>query len=119
MTLQECYAALEGDYSGVTGRLGGERIVNKFVIRFLDDKSFEQLKESISDGRTEEAFRAAHTLKGVCQNLGFSLLYGSSSAVTEALRGGNIKEAERLLPETESNYNQTVSAIEKYKSAIG
>ena len=27
MTLQECYAALEGDYAGVTSRLPTERMV--------------------------------------------------------------------------------------------
>lgn len=35
----------------------------------------------------EAAFRAAHTLKGVAQNLGFQKLYLSSTALTEALRG--------------------------------
>ena len=35
----------------------------------------------------EAAFRAAHTLKGVAQNLGFQKLYLSSAALTEALRG--------------------------------
>ena len=30
---------------------------------------------------------AAHTLKGVAQNLGFQKLYLSSTALTEALRG--------------------------------
>lgn len=35
----------------------------------------------------EAAFRAAHTLKGVAQNLGFQRLYLSSAALTEALRG--------------------------------
>ena len=35
----------------------------------------------------EAAFRTAHTLKGVAQNLGFQRLYLSSAALTEALRG--------------------------------
>ena len=43
MTLQECYAALGGDYDEVIGRLRSERMVQKFVLRFLDDKSYELL----------------------------------------------------------------------------
>ena len=39
MTLQECYAALEGDYQGVLGRLTSERMVQKFVLKFLNDGS--------------------------------------------------------------------------------
>ncbi len=32
----------------------------------------------------EDAFRAAHTLKGVCLNLGFSDLYHTSYDITES-----------------------------------
>ena len=32
MTLQECYAALGGNYDDVLGRLHSERLVQKFVL---------------------------------------------------------------------------------------
>ena len=69
MTLQECYAALEGDYEGVMGRLRTERLVQKFVLKFLDDGSYNLLTGSMESGNYDEAFRAAHTIKGVGQNL--------------------------------------------------
>ena len=34
----------------------------------------------------EDAFRSAHTLKGVCQNLSFDRLYEVSNELTELLR---------------------------------
>ncbi len=38
--------------------------IKKFVLKFLDDNSYANLKEAIAAGNVEEAFRAAHTLKG-------------------------------------------------------
>ena len=36
MTLKECYEALEGDYEGVVARLRSEKMVQKFVLKFLN-----------------------------------------------------------------------------------
>lgn len=111
MTLKECYGALEGDYESVLTRLMSEKIVQKFVLKFLSDSSFKNLVSDMNAGKYEDAFRDAHTLKGVCQNLSFTKLFQSSDSVTEALRAGNIDEANSLLPQVEADYNQTVSAI--------
>ena len=43
MTLKECYAAMGGDYDEVIGRLRSERLVQKFVLKFLDDGSYDLL----------------------------------------------------------------------------
>ena len=88
MTLKECYAALGGDYDAVLGRLPGEKFVQKFVLKFLNDGSYDLLLRSMEEQNYEEAFRAAHTIKGMCQNLDFTRLYRSSSALSEALRHG-------------------------------
>ena len=44
MTLKECYEILGGGYEDVLSRFMSERLVQKFVIKFLDDKSFDNLK---------------------------------------------------------------------------
>lgn len=111
MTLKECYESLEGDYESVLSRLMAERIVQKFVLKFLSDSSFENLVNDMKNGNYNEAFREAHTLKGVCQNLSFTKLFLSSNQITEALREGKIDEAISLLPQVEADYDQTVSAI--------
>ena len=36
MTLQECYAALGGNYDDAISRLRSERLVTKFVVKFLE-----------------------------------------------------------------------------------
>lgn len=75
MTIQECYKKMGADYQEVLGRLYNEAMICKFVRMFLQDDSFQILEEALRRGDVKEAFRGAHTLKGVCQNLGFSNLY--------------------------------------------
>lgn len=46
MKLKEFYREIGSSYADVTARLGNEEFVRYFVLRFKDDKSFEELKES-------------------------------------------------------------------------
>ncbi|MCI9170177.1 MAG: Hpt domain-containing protein [Lawsonibacter sp.] len=117
MTIQECYAALEGDYEEVLGRLYSEALVKKFVGKFLADQSFQLLESSLNAEDYDEAFRAAHTLKGVAQNLSFTKLYRSSHEITEALRTKDCALATRLLPTVSQDYEQTVTAIQSFQSS--
>lgn len=119
MTLQECYAALEGSCDEVLGRLRSEALVQKFVIKFLADPSYELLCTSMEAKNYEEAFRAAHTLKGVCQNLSFAKLYASSAQLCEALRDGFHPEAPALKPQVDADYRQTADAIRAYQTGLG
>ena len=117
MTLQECYSAMGGDYDEVMGRLRSEKLVQKFVLKFLNDKSYELLCTSMESKNYEEAFRAAHTIKGVCQNLSFTTLGQSSSALSEALRHGYTPEADGLAEQVKAEYQQTVEAIRAFQEA--
>ena len=103
MTVRECYEQMGADYEGVLGRLRSEVLIKKFAKKFLDDGSFRSLKDNLAQKNGEEAFRAAHTLKGVCQNLGFD--------ITEKLRGRDTEGCEELLAKVEEQYNNTVDAI--------
>ena len=116
MTIQECYAALEGDYQEVLGRLYSDKLVDRFVGKFLSDQSFQLLESSLKAGEYEEAFRAAHTLKGVTQNLSFTKLYQSSHEITEALRTKEYDLAVQLFPKVEADYAQTAAAIQQYQN---
>lgn len=119
MDLKECYAAMGSNYEEVIGRLRSEKIVKKFVFKFLDDASFDLLCTSIKEENGEEAFRAAHTIKGVCQNLGFTGLYESSHEMAELLRSGWNPEAVGMLAQVEADYKKTVDAIQALKAESG
>lgn len=121
MTLKECYAALGGDYDEALGRLRSERLVQKFVLKFLNDGSYDLLCASLEAGSREEAFRAAHTIKGVCANLAFNTLLESSEALTEALRDGKPAQPgeEALLAKVKEDYRRTAQAIRTFQEEAG
>ena len=117
MTIQECYQKLGGDYAQVEKRLPGIHLIRKFIAKFLDDGSYPELCRAMEQGQTEEAFRAAHTLKGVSANLGFDRLTASSGELTELLRGrtdGIPTEAVPLLDMVRQDYELTADAIRAY-----
>lgn len=111
MTTKECYEKMGASYENVLGRLGSEKMVNMFAKKFLKDASFENLRQAIATKDAVEAFRAAHTLKGVCLNLGFDNLFTVSSDLTEKLRGGEFDGAEELFEKVEKQYEITMAAI--------
>ena len=99
------------DYEGVLGRMGSEAMIKRFALKFLQDPSFNNLKENLEKNDGEEAFRAAHTLKGVCLNLGFDELYEASAEITEKLRGKETAGSEDMFQKVEEKYQKTVNAI--------
>ena len=110
MTVQECYEMIGADWQDVLQRFGGSQaIVKKFAIKFLDDPSFSDMKKAVAEKNVEDAFRAAHTLKGVCLNLGFSDLYHTSYDITEIFRAGTFEGAEELMEAMDDQYQyQTI-----------
>lgn len=119
MSLTECYIALGGSYEEVLSRLSSERLVNKFVLKFLTDPSYDLLVRSMESKDWLEAFRAAHTIKGVCQNLAFTRLFESSNQLSEALRNGFTPEAPALAEQVGRDYQVTVEAIRAFQEANG
>ena len=61
----------------------------------------------------KEAFRAAHTIKGVCANLGFDVLFRVSGELTELLRNGVSDEAavEEKFNQVTEEYHKTIDMI--------
>lgn len=88
MNLEEFYAQIGGDYADTLQRLCNENMVKKFVKKYQDDPTCADLHNAVEQQDWEVAFRGAHTLKGVAQNLGFERLYQVSAVLTEAMRGG-------------------------------
>ena len=118
MTLQECYGKLHGNYEDAKSRLAMDRLIEKFMLKFLDDTSMDLLKTSVAEENIQESFRAAHTLKGVCQNLSLTSLYQVSSQLTEELRNedtavpGNPNNSDYMSKVT-AEYHKTIEAIQE------
>lgn len=117
MTIHGCYQQLGGDFAAVETRLRSVDLITKFITRFLDDSSFSQLCRAMENGQREEAFRAAHTLKGVCANLSFDRLSASAGQLAELLRpeiNGIPESAVLILDGVKRDYTLTVNAIRAY-----
>lgn len=111
MTTQECYAKMGANYEEVLGRLYNEAMIHKFVLLFLKDDSYSNLEAALKAGDVQTAFRAAHTLKGVCQNLGFNNLYVPAAQITETLRAGTLEGTQSQFAEVKRQYEITMAAI--------
>ncbi len=111
MNIKECYDSIGADFEDVLGRLGSEKLIERFALKFLDDDSYNNLKGALAEKNAENAFRAAHTLKGVCLNLGLKNLYTVSSDLTEKLRGRSLDGADELFDKVREQYDITVNAL--------
>ena len=97
MTIKECYEAMGGDYED--------------ALMFKKDPSMSQLTQAMDAGDVETAFRAAHTLKGICANLGFKSLFEVSYEITEALRAGDMEQAKVMWPGVQACYARVENAL--------
>ena len=104
MNIRECYEAINGDYEEVKRRFLTDARIRRFALLFLQDSSMEELRAAMKDQNCENAFQAAHTLKGVCLNLGFTGLYKPVNIITELLRTGMYEKALEQLEEVEKWY---------------
>ena len=111
MTLQEFYAQIGGSYADTVRRLCSESFVLRFVKKYPANPSFDELCEAVERSDWESAFRAAHTLKGVCQNLGFTNLYQPAYELTEVLRAGTLEGSKEWFDRVTEQYNITIDAI--------
>lgn len=117
MTLEECYRQLGGDYAEVQSRIPGEMLVKKFIRAFLSDPSYAELNDAMNLKNRADAFRAAHTLKGVCANLGFETLRTSAGALTEILRPAVETIPQAAFPLWQSvrnDYRNTIDVISAF-----
>ena len=112
ISMREAYKKIGANYDDACARLMGEEMLARFALKFLDDESMDKLEAAMAAGDAEGAFMAAHTLKGVSQNLGFDNLYEPAVVVTEALRGADAVDGAREgMHALQQQYTATMSAL--------
>lgn len=96
-------------------------MIRRFLAKFLEDGTFSELSSTMEAGNRQDAFCYAHTLKGVCANLGLGSLQASVSKLTEDLRTETDwipANAEQLLEEVKADYALTVHTIRQYLDSV-
>ena len=111
MTLQECYQELGGDFADVKRRLVNDRLIYRYLGKFEKDENYLRLIKAMEAGDRDASFLAAHTLKGLCQNLGLGKLLRPVERITELLRSGQTAEAAVWLGELSESYEATLRCI--------
>lgn len=114
MTIEECYKKMGANYQDVIKRLPSVSMIEKFALKFREDTSFQELETALNEKQVDLAFRAAHTLKGVCMNLGFDHLYKPSFEITESLRASNLDLALQLFDAVKEQYSKTIAALNEF-----
>lgn len=117
MTVEEVYSRIGADYSDVLRRLPSESLIARLIVKYLQDPTYRELMEAVQRSEVDAAFRAAHTLKGVCQNLGFSNMLRPVSDVTEIFRAGTMDGAAELLEEITKEQEKVAEAIRAFEEA--
>ena len=101
------------DYDdGVKRLVGNSMIFEKCLLKFPNDESFANLKRELETGNCEEAFKAAHNLKGVAANLSMTRLAVKAGDCCEELRAGNIADAKSLFNALEEEYSNVIAALQ-------
>ena len=113
MTVREIYLKFGGDYDGTKARLLDENRMRRFLIKFLESETFENMRKALDIRDYDEAFRMSHTLKGICANLGITRLRDSSSKLTECLRNKEKENIVFLYNVVREDYLRTIDSIKK------
>lgn len=101
------------DMDGVKERLGGDQDFFKSLLGMvLESSSYDEMIVAFRERKTQEAFEAAHALKGMTGNMGMQKVYEALVPLVEELRAGDFEAAEKLLPSVEERYSKAITAIE-------
>ena len=121
MTVQELYESIGGSYDSAKRILPMDQLIAKFVVKFLDDKSFEKLESAAAAGDGAGIFEGAHAMKGVCANLGLDGLSQAASELAEEFRPGHDRtmddaEVQAKIAELKVRYEQTMEGIRQFSA---
>ena len=113
------YDSVGGSYESAKRVMQMDRLIGKFIMKFLDDKSYSRLIAGRESGDHQELFEGAHALKGVCANLGFDSLSAKVSDIAEEFRPGHTpvmspEELDSRFAEITEMYNRTIAGIREY-----
>lgn len=93
--------------------MGNEKMLEKYLGRFLNEKSYAALVAAI-DSHDEAAAKAAvHTLKSVCGTIGCEGMQELVVEQEKALRGGNWQVAVDSMPQISAVYETICNALQE------
>ncbi len=114
MTIKEFYEKIGGDYEGILGRLCNDAMIQRFVLKFADEKSYGEVMAAVETGDIQETLSAAHKMKGVVANLGFTKMFEVLTELLAWLRQENQDKINLdLINQLTVYYNETIEQIKE------
>lgn len=124
MTVQELYTNIGANYDSAKRILQMDKLISKFVLKFLNDGSCAKLLAAHAAGDAVGMFEGAHALKGVCANLGLDSLSAAASDVAEEFRPGNARTMDDAaldakIAEIRTIYDRSIEGIRAFSEEQG
>ena len=85
-----------------------------FLRQFSQDDTLRSLAAALRAGDASQAYLYAHSLKGLCAQLGLDALFEQAAALCALLRDGkpeSLPAAAELFPGLQAVYDETTAAI--------
>lgn len=97
--------------SGLARFAGKKELYEKYLNKFVDDQSFNDLNKYLEANDIENAFKAAHTLKGIVGNLSMDNLYNATCLLVEDLRVGKTDNLDTLFSPVKDEYEKVLNVL--------
>ena len=103
-TLRQSLQNVETDVDGALERFSGDEALYESLLQaFLTDPTMEMLQDAISRQAWDDAFTAAHALKGLAGNMGFVPLFHAMGELVIYIRTAKIKDVKDSLNQSLQN----------------
>lgn len=96
--------------------MGNESMYLKFLKKFPGDQNYQNLGTCLEAENYDDAFRYAHTLKGVAANLGLVPVQTAVSGLVEELRGKQPGEVDAV--KVDAIWQELKKVYEKFVEVI-
>lgn len=90
-----------------------DKMAEKFLLKFLTDKSMEIYKAAVDADDAQALFTATHTLKGVCGNLCIECILDIITPAVEEYRAGSTAGAAEVYERVKAEYDKVCAVIKK------
>lgn len=104
------------DYADAMDRMGGnEDLYKKLALKYLDDSNYVDLVAAMEMANYDDAYKAAHSLKGVAGNLSFNKLYELAGTASGALHQGEYEAVTPLMPSIKEAHEKVIDGLVKWQ----
>lgn len=93
--------------------MGNESMLERYLKKFLSEKSYTQLVDDVAAGNREGAAVAVHTLKSVCATLGCDGMHQLVVRQEQHIRAGEWDAAVAMMPDIVAAYTGICAILQE------